>query len=274
MSFAKINHVAIVSERYALLSKFYETLFDMKGSTTGRSGRAVTVRDGYVGLNINPRKAGRPSGLDHFGIEVQDVETVFERMSKKYPQSAWVKRPSTRPFAGISANDPDGNVFDISQKDMANRSEVYVENEKQGTLKAERRISHMAIRTMHPEQMAQFYAEVFELTPQNKQAGDPNEYLSDGRMTIMFIPWKIDNFVGQSILPTGPDHIGFTVESIDKLKEDLDEIVGINPIFNPIPVGKGKEGGARHELLQKQCPISEFFFSDPDFTMLAVHEEA
>src|ERR1700754_802595 len=135
--FAKINHVAIVSEKYALITKFYEAVFGMYQSKTSPKS-ALTVGDGYVGLNINPRKAGRPSGLDHFGIEVQDVETVFERMSKKYPQSAWVKRPTTRPFAGISANDPDGNVFDISQKDMANRSEVYVENEKQGTLKADR----------------------------------------------------------------------------------------------------------------------------------------
>ena len=275
MAFAKINHVAIVSERYALLSKFYESLFGMEPSKSGRSVRAVTVRDGYVGLNINPRKAGRPSGLDHFGVEVEDVEVAFERMRKNYPDANWVQRPSTRPFAGITANDPDGNVFDLSQKNMANRSEVYVENEKQaGAAPAARRISHIAIRTMHPEKMAQFYADVLELTPQNKKDGDPNFYLSDGRMTLMLIPWKIDNFMGQSILPTGPDHIGFTVESLDTFKQDLDEIIGINPVLNPIPVGKGKEGGARLDLLKKQCPISEFFVSDPDFTMLAVREDA
>jgi len=33
----------------------------------------VTVGDGYVGLNINPRRAGRHAGLDHFGIQVEDT---------------------------------------------------------------------------------------------------------------------------------------------------------------------------------------------------------
>ena len=78
--FAKINHVAIVSENYALIGKFYESVFGMKPSETKNPARALTVGDGYVGLNINPRKAGRPAGLDHFGIQVEDVETAFDRM--------------------------------------------------------------------------------------------------------------------------------------------------------------------------------------------------
>src|ERR1700731_4205056 len=78
--FAKINHVAIVSEKYALLASFYESLFGMKRSPKGKINRAVTVGDGYVGLNINPRKAGRPAGLDHFGVEVEDVDTGLDRM--------------------------------------------------------------------------------------------------------------------------------------------------------------------------------------------------
>src|SRR5688572_20715102 len=125
--FAKINHVAIVSEKYALITKFYEAAFGMYQSKTSPVS-ALTVGDGYVGLNINPRKAGRPAGLDHFGIEVGDIETVFDRTRSKYPQAGWVQRPSTRPFAGITANDPDGNVFDLSQKDMTNRASSYVEN--------------------------------------------------------------------------------------------------------------------------------------------------
>src|SRR5579863_3451246 len=34
--FAKINHVAIVSEKYALLASFYESLFGMKRSPKGK----------------------------------------------------------------------------------------------------------------------------------------------------------------------------------------------------------------------------------------------
>src|ERR1051325_6091656 len=156
--FAKINHVAIVSERYSLLANFYSSLFGMRSSPEKGVSRAITVGDGYVGLNINPRKAGRPAGLDHFGIQVEDVETVFDRMRAKYPEADWVQRPSTRPFAGITANDPDGNVFDISQKDMKNRHAAYVENTGEQN---PRHISHVALRTMHPDEMARFYSDVF-----------------------------------------------------------------------------------------------------------------
>src|SRR5215472_17014432 len=120
--FAEINHVAIVSRDCAQLAQFYEAVFGMRTSAKTRSGSAVTLGDGYVGLNINHRRAGRAAGLDHFGIEVEDAETVFERMRKNYPSVKWLKRPSNRPFAGITTHDPDGNVFDISQKDMKNRS--------------------------------------------------------------------------------------------------------------------------------------------------------
>jgi predicted enzyme related to lactoylglutathione lyase len=98
---AKINHVAIVSQQYTLLAAYYRAIFKMAKSDKDRPVRAVTVGDGYVGLNINPRKAGRPAGLDHFGIEVDDVAETFERM-KAFPMADYVQRPSTRPFAGIS----------------------------------------------------------------------------------------------------------------------------------------------------------------------------
>jgi catechol 2,3-dioxygenase-like lactoylglutathione lyase family enzyme len=266
--FAKINHVAIVSEKYTLLAAFYQTLFGMTTGAKNRTNRAITVGDGYVGLNINPRKAGRPAGLDHFGVEVEEVETVLDRIRTKYPGADYVQRPSTRPFAGITANDPDGNIFDLSQKQMANRAGVYVENE--GAAQHDRHISHVALRTMRPDEMARFYIDVLQFSEQNAKPGDPNHYLSDGKMTLMIMPWRIKSYLGTSILPTGMDHIGFTVENVDKLKEDVDEMVGINPVLNPIPVGKGKESGARLELLKQQCPIGEHFLSDPDFTMIAV----
>ena len=58
---AKINHLAIVSEKYAIAGKFYEAMFGMRTSPNARPARAVTVGDGYVGLNINPRFIGRPA---------------------------------------------------------------------------------------------------------------------------------------------------------------------------------------------------------------------
>src|SRR4029077_4434293 len=124
---ARLRHIALVSDQYALQGRFYEAAFGMRSAADTRPERAVPVSDGYVGLNINPRKAGRPAGLDHFGLEVDEVEPVLERLRAKYPAGEGVKRPSTPPLLRLSTHDPDGNVFDLSQPDMANRTSVYVD---------------------------------------------------------------------------------------------------------------------------------------------------
>src|SRR5262249_49097039 len=191
--FAKINHVAIGSDNYAQLGKFYEAVFGMRNSPLVRATQAITVGDGYVGLNINPRRAGRSAGLDHFGLEVEDVETAFERMRKRYPTVKWLKRPSNRPFAGITTHDPDGTVFDLSQKDMSKRAAIYVENDGKPN---SRHIDHVAVRTMRPDEMAEFYGEVFELAPRNKGAADRNHYLTDGHVTLVIMPWDITDYEG------------------------------------------------------------------------------
>ena len=68
------------------------------------------------------------------------------------------------------------------------------------------------------------------------------------------------------------DHIGFTVEDLQALKDDVEELIDRNPVMNPPPVGRGAEGAARLELLKQQCPTAEHFLSDPDYTMLAVRQ--
>ena len=267
--FSKINHVAIVSENYAKSALFYQSVFGMRTSDKTRTSRAQTVGDGYVGLNINPKKAGRAAGLDHFGIEVEDTETAFERMRQKYPTVQWLKRPSNRPFAGISTHDPDGNMFDISQKNMTNRTSVYRDQEGQAQINP-RHINHVALRTMRPDDMAEFYRFVFELAPTNKKAGDRNHYLTDGHMTLVIMPWDITDYEGTGIVTAGMDHIGFKVESVAKLKEDVDRIAGDNPLLAPFPFGTGAEGQAHLELFRRSCPLGQHHMADCDGILIDV----
>ena len=267
--FSKINHVAIVSENYAQLAQFYIAAFGMKTSDKTRAGRAVTVGDGYVGLNINPRRAGRAAGLDHFGIQVEDCETVFDRMRKNYSSVKWLKRPSNRPFAGITTHDPDGNVFDLSQKDMANRTSVYVDNT--GTANA-RHINHVAFRTMNPDDMAVFYRDVFELAPKNvdKKPNDRNHYLTDGHMTLVIMPWDITDYDATGIITPGMDHIGFKVEDVGTFKADIDRISADNPRLRPNPVDTGKEGAALDKLFERSCAMGQHRLADPDGILIDV----
>jgi catechol 2,3-dioxygenase-like lactoylglutathione lyase family enzyme len=265
--YAKINHLAIVSENYAALCKFYEAVFGMRTSGTTRPGRAVTLGDGYIGLNINPRREGRQARLDHFGIEVEDVDSVLRRLREDYPRVQCLKRPDSRPFAGLTTHDPDGNVFDLSQKGMENRAGLYVAD----AWEQPRTISHIAIRTMNAEAMARFYADVFEFATLNTSDDDPNFYVSDGRVTLELIPWEITSSRGTSVIMPGMDHFGFKVESIEALKEDI-ESVSANPHLRPIGVGIGSEGRNRLDIFKKTCPLGVFHMADSDGILIDAAE--
>src|SRR2546421_11078332 len=185
--FAQINHVALISHQYNTLGKFYEAVFGLKLSAKGRPASAITIGDGYVGLNLIPRRDGYVEGIDHFGMVVDDVEPVLERMKRKHKNAAIVKRPSARPFAAYSGHDPDGNVFDLAQKKEDTRKEVYAEIAGGGWAQ-DRYFNKFAIRTPNAEECAEFYADVFELQPVNRNSA-PGFHLSDGRVTLSILPW-------------------------------------------------------------------------------------
>jgi catechol 2,3-dioxygenase-like lactoylglutathione lyase family enzyme len=278
--FAKLNHLAIISDNYERSAKFYEVMFGMrtasgKPRTNGAAGAgpqrpafASTVGDGYVGLNINPRRPGRPARFEHFGIEVEDAETVFARMKEKYPRVKSLKRPSNRPFAGITTHDPDGNVFDISQKDMANRRDIYTEQHELNPS----HVDHFAFRTMNPDAMAEFYREIFELEPRNRKEDDPNHYLSDGHITMVIMPWDITDYDGTGIAPPSMEHIGFTVENLEAFKSYVDYVAGENRFLAPQAVDGGVEGRKRLELARRSCPLCQHHLSDIDGVWLSASE--
>ena len=108
----KIRHLAIKTKDPARLAKFYEEVFGMKVIHSERNG-AMYMSDGYLTLAIlRNRGEATPSGINHFGFQVDDLADIEQRLSKfDEPMTA---RPSTRPYAEHRAMDPDGNLFDIS----------------------------------------------------------------------------------------------------------------------------------------------------------------
>ena len=263
----KIKHLAIVSSNYAIEEKFYQAVFGMKTAERARIESASVVSDGYVGININPRRPGRQGGLDHFGFEVDDVEGVAARMAEKYPKVYILKRPSNRPFAGLSTHDPAGNVFDLSQEGMENRTDVYVDGDRE----AERYVNHFVLRAVEPDRVAQFYRDVFDLLETEKPADDPNCYLTDGRVTLIISPWKISDYAGTGIERPALEHIGFKVESVQAVKDRLEELSKRNPYLSPGPVGAGPEAEARLALFAK-CKFGEYQLADPDGVMIDISE--
>ena len=261
---SKINHVAILSGNYAVESKFYESVFGMRGSPKARPSRAVSIGDGYVGLNINPRRAGRPGRLDHYGIQVDDLAATVARIEEKYPDIEILKRPSTRPFVALATFDPGGNVFDLAQAKGDHLKDVYTHNDWQ----ADRAISHIGIRTLNAEACAEFYVEVFGLKPANLPV-DNAFGVTDGRVTIILLPWSIKDYAGTGIVGPGMDYIGFKVEDMDKLREDIEAAGDSNPMLTPAPVGSGPAGKARLEML-KRSTLGAWHIADPDGIFLDI----
>jgi len=264
--FAKINHLAICSDIYAQNARFYQALFGMKASNMGRPARACPVGDGQIGLNNIPRREGRRSGLDHFGLEVESMALALERIRAFDPSLQYVQRPAQRPNAAFSAHDPDMIIFDLAERNSGKAKDIFAEN----NWEQPRYIDHVALRSRDPERSADFYSKVFEMTPSNE--GDEGYRVSDGRVSLVILPWSMDNFVGHDPMPPQIDHFGFRVESVEAVKREMDDLIGVNPQFQTKPLGYGEEGRARLDLF-KQCPVGQFHLTDLEGVYIDVSEQ-
>ena len=232
---------------------------------------ASIVGDGNLELNLLPRRDGYVGGLDHFGLVVDDVGRVLEKMQKKHPKANIVKRPSTRPFAAYSGHDPDGNVFDLAEKDGDNRKGIY-EDQAEKSWSQDRYFNRYAVRTPNAKEVAEFYADVFELEPVRRKTEDPNIHLTDGRMTLSIMPWNIEDFVGMSIKRPGPDHFGVKVEDAETFAKDVARISGANPYFVSWPLGGSPESDVRRKFFERNA-LGKYQLADLDGNWIDVTDE-
>ena len=171
--FTRFDHVATFSHNYTQNAKFYEALFGLKVLPHTRARGAILLSDGSMAYNHVALRTGFPSGLNHFGLQVDDVELAIERI-REFDQTLDVQdRPPTRDIIAYSA----------------------------------------------------------------------------------------------------PDHLGIRVESIDQLKQDLDELMGRNPHLRPWPIGGGAEGDARLKLFKKASPYAGYHMTDVEGVHLAIWEQ-
>jgi predicted enzyme related to lactoylglutathione lyase len=264
---ARINHVTIVSEDNYALGRFYEGFFHLKPTGTKGALDDVSIGDGHVGMNIKARQSGQPAQLDHFGIEVDDLSEALARLRTSYPKLEWLERPGSK---AISAHDPDGNVFGLWQTGTTDADEIYSADGRT----QDRVIDHFALRVLHPEKVAAFYETVFDLKRIDGPGPSKNAYLTDGHVTLVIIPWRLEDFEGTGISARGMDHIGFKVESVAALKADIERATERNYRFQPSAsiVGRGKEGAGRLVMFRKTCPLGCHHMADPDGLLLDVTE--
>jgi hypothetical protein len=268
---SKLRHIAIASQNHFLAGKFYELVFGLRSSGSGRGVNAAVLSDGYVGFNVNGRRPGGIARLDHFGFEVSDVDELFARVRELYPSVHFLKRLSMRPFAGITMHDPAGNYFDIAHPSKSDRKDVYAdaslaEGEYFG------RFHHLMLRALDPVELCQFYKDVFELQELPREPDDQNHYLSDGRMMLIIAPWHIEDYVGGNVELPATDHLGFAVKSLDEMQDRLQQAVNRSPYLRPMPLSGGDEEEARVQLL-RTCRHGQYQLADPEGVLLDVVQE-
>ena len=291
---AKIKHVAFMSHNAPRLCRFYECLFGLTRARADTSPASeeefakrfgnpllstkrvakpydatVIAGDGNVGVAFLRRRPGYPAGIDHFGIEVDDLDRVFSRYKEKYPAVGVVKRPSNRPFASFSSHDPEGHLFDLSQPGLDNVRGVWAESDRE----QDRHIKHLTIRAINPGALARFYVDIFEFKEEDKALEDPNFYLTDGKVTLILTPWKIEDYHGAEHRGPGLDHVGFKVENMEMFRKDFDVLTSVDPEWM---TPKAPNQASEHDVvlrLLSACRYGRHQLADPDGNFIDVTDQ-
>jgi predicted enzyme related to lactoylglutathione lyase len=116
---AKLRHIAVVVKDLEKAAAFYEKVFELKrvGEEHLEMGSGVYLSDGVINLALLKYKNPTAAGAHHFGFQVDDLEAA-----KKKIEAAGGKFFFTLGKSKEEANfevkykDPDGVIFDISEK--------------------------------------------------------------------------------------------------------------------------------------------------------------
>ena len=269
--FAKIRHVAMYTHCHAAVDQFYQTVFGMRRMTSGtldetgkqNAGRGH-ISDGVIGLAILSRYAGMQSGIDHFGFEVEDIKEYVRRMGERYPKTMIAKGLDYVPFAGLRSYDPAGAQFDIAQAHIANVREGYNES----GWEQPRWINHIALRANDPSEVAEFYEKIFELREAETYRDDGSICMTDGKVKLLLRRRDQSLYRG---LREGLDHIGFKVESIERVKQELEALAAAAPESAAAKFVGGN--GKKNEEDFRRCCLGEHFIADPDGVLVDMAEK-
>jgi len=80
---AQIRHIALVVDDAEATAQFYTSAFGLKEVFRQRNDEtfpqwAIYLTDGYINLALLPVKHIRPTGVDHIGFAVDDVEGAMQ----------------------------------------------------------------------------------------------------------------------------------------------------------------------------------------------------
>jgi catechol 2,3-dioxygenase-like lactoylglutathione lyase family enzyme len=247
------------------MTAFYQQVFGMKRITRSfNDPNKGHISDGVIGLAVLNRRPSFAAALDHFGFEVDDVGDVLEKMKQRYPKTLVTKGLEQVAFAVFRSHDPAGAQFDISWKEHPKVQEGY----KDDGWKQSRQINHIALRATEPEQVAEFYHEVFGLKEGKKFRDEDTLCVTDGTVDLLIRRTTNHSYIS---MRQGLDHFGFAVDNLEEAKKDLAEFAKSFPDAAPKDIAGGIFGHITKADMDG-CRVGQYSFSDPDGIVLDLSE--
>ncbi|QDL91947.1 VOC family protein [Paroceanicella profunda] len=120
---ARLRHIAIMVRDLEAATKFYKDVFEFEdaGSETIGAGTANYLTDGVINLALlhftdkTPEEMDKLAGLNHFGIQVDDVAKYEDRVNAAGGCFFFELAGSKQGNSERKYKDPEGVVFDISK---------------------------------------------------------------------------------------------------------------------------------------------------------------
>jgi catechol 2,3-dioxygenase-like lactoylglutathione lyase family enzyme len=113
---ARIRHIAIYTENPDAVASFYCKAFDLQEVERSPRG-AIYLSDGYINIALLVRRSDSPpKGIHHFGFQVSSIEATQKWLQRIKPDIEIEQPLPGVAFAEYKIKDPEGNIFDISEK--------------------------------------------------------------------------------------------------------------------------------------------------------------
>jgi len=120
----RINHVSVQADDLEESVRFYEELFGMERVPTAKfQDEVVWLRLGDQQLHLFRRKDAEPPSLHHFGLDVDDFDSVYKKAKERDLLDHKTFRQAFRvhPLGWVQMylRDPAGNLVEIDCPDVS-----------------------------------------------------------------------------------------------------------------------------------------------------------
>ena len=224
---ATLRYIAYLANEPEKLAEFYRRFLGTE--ELGRSMEGdISITDGYYNLTFFKK---RPSlgemhmelGLHHIGLQVDDLEEVKGRFIRFNPRGMILQEPNDLQHGEIRIHDSECRPVTISMSSFG----VPASKEKRFP-----RVRHIAYNALDPENMLQFYTQVFRLREipssyQRRQQGRGNRFCADGKTNLAIHPFY--NRIEGHEAKYGINHIGFLTNEMQATLAELSTVLKIAP---------------------------------------------